>query len=244
MMKRLCLFATIAMAAALAAGASVAVAAPTQLLTNGSFESGFTGWTTTEPAVPFRPWTAATASDPATYPFFSAPSPQDGTYDALNGFDGSSGSYTLTQQVTIPPGSDSALSWKDRLQWLIFGTLPRTVQVRILDGSSSVIATPYTFTAPADGALHDTGWQDHSVDLSTFAGQTVSVQFHFDIPEYFAGPGQAELDALSLLATQRLPTSKDECKHGGWRQFFTSTGEPLFKNQGECVSFVEHGGGQ
>jgi hypothetical protein len=31
-----------------------------------------------------------------------------------------------------------------------------------------------------------------------------------------------------------LPTSKDQCKHGGWRDF------PQFKNQGECVAFVEH----
>jgi hypothetical protein len=31
-----------------------------------------------------------------------------------------------------------------------------------------------------------------------------------------------------------LPTSKDECKNGGWRQFG-------FRNQGECLSFVETG---
>jgi hypothetical protein len=29
------------------------------------------------------------------------------------------------------------------------------------------------------------------------------------------------------------PTSKDQCKNGGWRNF------PGFKNQGECVAFVE-----
>jgi DNA-binding beta-propeller fold protein YncE len=32
----------------------------------------------------------------------------------------------------------------------------------------------------------------------------------------------------------RLPTSKDQCKNGGWRNF------PGFKNQGDCVSFVVH----
>jgi hypothetical protein len=31
---------------------------------------------------------------------------------------------------------------------------------------------------------------------------------------------------------QPLPTSKDQCKNGGWRNF------PGFKNQGDCVSFV------
>jgi hypothetical protein len=32
-----------------------------------------------------------------------------------------------------------------------------------------------------------------------------------------------------------LPTSKDQCKDGGWKNF------PQFKNQGDCVSFVEKG---
>jgi hypothetical protein len=32
-----------------------------------------------------------------------------------------------------------------------------------------------------------------------------------------------------------MPSSKDQCKNGGWRNF------PQFKNQGDCVSFVETG---
>ncbi len=33
-----------------------------------------------------------------------------------------------------------------------------------------------------------------------------------------------------------FPTSKEQCKNGGWRRF------PGFKNQGDCVSFVAPGG--
>ena len=33
-----------------------------------------------------------------------------------------------------------------------------------------------------------------------------------------------------------LPTTKVECKNGGWRDF------GVFKNQGDCVSFVATGG--
>jgi hypothetical protein len=33
-----------------------------------------------------------------------------------------------------------------------------------------------------------------------------------------------------------LPTSKDQCKNGGWKTF------GVFKNQGDCVSFVATGG--
>jgi hypothetical protein len=32
-----------------------------------------------------------------------------------------------------------------------------------------------------------------------------------------------------------VPTSKDQCTHVGWGNF------PQFKNQGDCVSFVENG---
>jgi hypothetical protein len=38
---------------------------------------------------------------------------------------------------------------------------------------------------------------------------------------------------LTVRDAPALPTSKDQCKNGGWRNV------PGFKNQGDCVSFVE-----
>ena len=43
----------------------------------------------------------------------------------------------------------------------------------------------------------------------------------------FAGDSDA---FVAKIAT--LPTSKDQCKNGGWKTF------GVFKNQGDCVSFV------
>lgn len=40
----------------------------------------------------------------------------------------------------------------------------------------------------------------------------------------------------SANLTTPLPTSKDQCKDGGWQSF------GVFKNQGDCVSFVATGG--
>jgi hypothetical protein len=37
---------------------------------------------------------------------------------------------------------------------------------------------------------------------------------------------------LVVHDAQAFPTSKDQCKNGGWRQFG-------FKNQGECAAFVQ-----
>ena len=38
--------------------------------------------------------------------------------------------------------------------------------------------------------------------------------------------------AVALSPLPRLPTSKGQCKNGGWRTY------GVFKNQGDCVSFV------
>jgi hypothetical protein len=36
-----------------------------------------------------------------------------------------------------------------------------------------------------------------------------------------------------------LPTSKDECMDRGWQTFLNvNNGQMIFKNQGDCVSFV------
>ena len=51
--------------------------------------------------------------------------------------------------------------------------------------------------------------------------------------------GSASVDATGVPMVQisylALPTSKDQCMNGGWRNY------PQFKNQGDCVSFVETG---
>ena len=41
---------------------------------------------------------------------------------------------------------------------------------------------------------------------------------------------------IAVSPPARTPTSKGQCKTGGWRSF------PGFKNQGDCVSFVATGG--
>lgn len=38
-----------------------------------------------------------------------------------------------------------------------------------------------------------------------------------------------------------VPTSKDQCKKGGWENLTDASGQP-FKNQGDCVSYVATGG--
>ena len=40
---------------------------------------------------------------------------------------------------------------------------------------------------------------------------------------------------MTVTDAPALPTSKSQCLNGGWRSF------PQFKNQGQCIVFVNHG---
>jgi hypothetical protein len=68
--------------------------------------------------------------------------------------------------------------------------------------------------------------------------------FHFALlgspPAVCPGPtgGGLRVVAGNIVVTdaQPFPTSKTQCRNGGWRSF------PGFKNQGDCVNFVATGG--
>jgi hypothetical protein len=58
-------------------------------------------------------------------------------------------------------------------------------------------------------------------------------------PVNCAAPGSVSSMPVAgdvIVHAPAVPTSKDQCKSGGWRNF------PGFKNQGDCVSFVANGG--
>jgi hypothetical protein len=93
------------------------------------------------------------------------------------------------------------------------------------DSASVAVAGTYTATIHAPGGTFtDRG----TTNLSLFARE--------DLPQenVFRESLSSELAAVEPLA----PTSKEDCKRGGWRNY-PALG---FKNQGDCVSFVTTGG--
>jgi hypothetical protein len=52
-------------------------------------------------------------------------------------------------------------------------------------------------------------------------------------PLFFTPPLITEGD-ITVHDSPPFPTSKDQCKNGGWRNFGTA-----FKNEGQCVAFVQ-----
>jgi hypothetical protein len=85
----------------------------------------------------------------------------------------------------------------------------------------------YTFTA---ATLAAAGQQ-----VPTPTGTITSAEVLIDVQ------GTADLSNITFNGVTEVPvvgppTSKDQCKKGGWRSFTN----PSFKNQGQCVSFVVH----
>jgi hypothetical protein len=133
---------------------------PAQLLGNAGFESGTAA-----------PWTATASIISSS----SSEAPRSGTYDAwLDGY-GATHTDALAQTVTLPTGC-TAYTFSF---WLHIDTAETTtttaydtLTLQILNASGTVLATSATFS----NLDHNTGYAQHSVDLSAYAGQNITVK--------------------------------------------------------------------
>jgi hypothetical protein len=92
------------------------------------------------------------------------------------------------------------------------------------DGTATYTFTPATIAAAGN-----------QVPFPTGSIQTVDVLIDVQ--------GTADLSHITVNGTTEVPvptvngpTSKSQCKNGGWRTFTS----PKFRNQGQCVSWYEH----
>jgi hypothetical protein len=102
-------------------------------------------------------------------------------------------------------------------------------------------------TSQIGGTFYDT-WANAKV---LAGGQTVTeIDFVVDSGWFFTDKSQEVLvksvtvngDTYPGATSVTSPTDKDECKDNGWKTFKNADGSPMFKNQGDCVSFVATGG--
>jgi len=95
-----------------------------------------------------------------------------------------------------------------------------------LDGSATYVFNAATIAASGQVAFPTGTIQ--SIDV------LVDVQGSADLTNITVN-GVTQVPVVSQVGP---PTSKDACKHGGWKTF----NHPSFKNQGQCVSYVaSHG---
>lgn len=182
-----------------------------ELIVNGSFETGnFTGWTTVNASNSFINWNVSGPGAGGGFiPVPVVTSPVHGTRVAWQGIACNAGSsYILYQDVAIPAATTAQLRWRDRFQdnlsefcggsgEPVCGTV--TYRVDVVNTSNVVLQNLQTWVAPANSNT-DTGWQLHIANLTPFAGQTVRIRFMTTPTVTWDGPGQLEVDGVSLQA--------------------------------------------
>ena len=194
-----------------------------ELITNGGFETGnFTGWTIVNSSGGWRNWTVSASGaggdDGTGYtPVPTTTVVQQGTRSAWNGVAGSNNSpYLLYQDITIPAAHSAQMTWNSRFQMnhtqfcsTACGTA--TYAVEVLTTSNVLLQTLFTMTAATNTNVN-TGYVNRSANLSAYHGQTIRIRFRAVTTVTFAGPGQLEIDAVSVNA---LPVLAAEVSVGG-----------------------------
>jgi len=144
----------------------------------------------------------------------------------------------------------------DFFQYLVASDLPRNVPhtvkltIDFVDGPRNDVVKVYV-----DGILKKTGttWEDYFRWCTESGGGTGTTTFDqsrtvdSQIFQARAGSGSCAtclgkgflIDNLSYLSS-RPATSKDQCKDGGWQNFTRADGSS-FKNQGDCIQYVNTG---
>jgi len=220
---------------------------------NGGFETGslvgFSGWTVVNQAGSSGSWFIYSGT---TAPISGKPvaAPPEGAFAATTD-QRDPGSHVVYQDVALEAGFSHVLSFD--LYYMnnagLFAT-PSTLDYRFTSQNQQYrvdvlrpTADPFSVAA-ADvlATVFRTEQGDPPVlaptrvtfDLSAFAGTTVRIRFAGVENVFFF---RASVDDVDIESVRLLPTSKDQCKKGGWRTFGS-----VFKNQGDCVSFVATGG--
>jgi hypothetical protein len=205
------------------------------IVVNGSFETGdLSGWLVTDLDIPLEPIGVRPRGSSTAFGDFvdqGAPgadvSPTDGEFALSHGFDGSGpGSITLSQDIGVVTAGDLlsfdyALSW-DLLSFSAPGPVAnRTFSVRISRTETGVTAIDERVHEVRGNTRSGVGLNggvltSHTLDLSSLAGDPVTLTFDWQVPEFFTGPANAQLDdvRISNAAGAAVPEPASVCLLG------------------------------
>ncbi len=150
----------------------------TELVVNGGFESGATGWTGTTGAI--GTWTGQPA--------------YAGTMNAWLGGNGTTATETLKQTIAIPSTATGTLTFALHIDTAETTTTTAydKLTVQVLNSAGTVLSTLATYS----NLNKATGYQIRSFNLSAYKGQTV--QIYFKMTEDSSLQTSFAVDAVSL----------------------------------------------
>jgi len=224
-------FLVVTVASALMLGAATVIVFAASF-DNGGFETGPTvdpiGFTTLYlPSTSINGWSVDSGSIDYIGSYWQA---ADGARSIdLNGFTAGSISQTFTTVKGATYKVDFALSGNpDGRTYAGQYWSPDPKIVAVSATGNAAQSFDYN-TAEKNNTLSNMLWVGHTYTFVA-TGTSTTLTFASQIVGAF-GPA---LDNVSIKET--LPGNKDECKKDGWQSF------GVFKNQGDCVSYVATGG--
>lgn len=198
---------------------------------------------------PLRRWIVASTVALGLFVGFTAPAgavevPVEGSY---------SGTAQLTQEGCTRPGSGNIGHTTTAT-----GTITPFGETQVDGltclgppvGADTELFGSFTFTGPTGSVSGEmTGVMENLPDF-VFA-EHMTVVITSGTGDFEGATGTLTVEAIfrirglsttgtvtgSIDVPPNTPTSKEDCKNGGWRNFVDENGEP-FKNQGDCIAWV------
>ncbi len=165
---------------------------------------------------------------------------------------------TLVAPLAVPLSTQAATTWDTTgsyvSEFYLGGTYAHDMNL-VQDSSGNITGIGGGYPA---GGSYSYAW---TIDSGTVVGNTINFTAHYTLgavgttmhvsgtiapngsisgvwDDNFGGTRNGTWATVSGAAKtlSSSPSSKDQCKKDGWKGF----NNPKFKNQGDCVSFVEH----
>lgn len=123
----------------------------------------------------------------------------------------------------------------------VYVTTLNTNTLTVIDtATNTVIATIPTGFTPIGVAITPDGTRAYATSLSSIIITVIDTATNTVVETLTDGISCP--DGIAFTTAPLAPTSKDDCKNGGYKRFGPPAGP--FRNQGQCVSYVQsHSGG-
>ena len=108
--------------------------------------------------------------------------------------------------------------------------------VLVIDtATNTVVATIAVGQTPFGVAITPDGTRAYVAEANSFTVSVIDTATNTVVASIAVGLFP---EGVAITPVPQVPKSKEECKHGGYLKFGPPAGP--FKNQGQCVSYVEH----
>jgi YVTN family beta-propeller protein len=108
--------------------------------------------------------------------------------------------------------------------------------VSVIDtATNTVVATIPVGVGPDGAAITPDGTRAYVTNDDSDTVSVIDTTTNTVVATIPVGVGPV---AVAITPARQIPTSKEQCKHRGYLKFGPPAGP--FKNQGQCVSYVEH----